>query len=405
MALRIRCRCGKALKISSKLAGKTVQCPACHAPFSISAERFRAAESLSKSPPVSGDTPSSTPKSQNDAIPLADDSPPPRPVIELETNPEPAALDDMLFADAHSQSDILDLKPTLELESTPLPATPVTDEPTFDVGYARDTAKAEGATRFNTVIAPQRPFKEDALLAFSYPVMNTDNAVRYGVMCISLAVPYAFFQLVAIPCLGLLVGGLLMCWIMSVFLNVISETGRGSDDLPTDTFSGGMYDSFLAPALNFIGAFALVLAPWVALIITGYLGLLPKFFLQLAPVWMSAGIFLFPMSLMLFAFEAPSVLLRPQLVISTIASTFLPYLAIWGLLLIVSAIWSVVFASNLIVSYLPGLSGLNTLATYFNSPVGAVLALFFEIYVMLVAMRLVGLYYLHFKKRFAFQME
>lgn len=405
MALTIRCRCGKALKISSTLAGKTVNCPSCNASFSISAEQFQAAESSFKSAQASDDTPSSTPDSSNDPIPLADDSPPPRPIIELENNPEPAALDDMLLADAHSKSDILDLKPTLEFESTPLPAMPVTDEPTVDVGYARDKAKAEGKAKYNTVITPQRPFKDDAILAFSYPVMNTENAVRYGVMCLSLSVPYVFFQLVAIPCLGLLVGALLFCWVVSVFLNVISETGRGSDDLPTDNFSGGMYDSLLSPALNFIGAFALVLAPWVVLIIAGYLGLLPKFFLQLAPVWMSVGIFLFPMSLMLFAFEAPSVLLRPQLVISTIASTFLPYLAIWGLLLIVSAIWSVVFASGLIVSYLPGLSGLTTLATYFNSPVGAVLAMFFEIYVMLVAMRLVGLYYLHFKKRFAFQME
>jgi hypothetical protein len=43
MALRIKCKCGKSLKISSKLADKKLLCPGCNRAFRIPAEKFKAA--------------------------------------------------------------------------------------------------------------------------------------------------------------------------------------------------------------------------------------------------------------------------------------------------------------------------------------------------------------------------
>lgn len=48
MALRVKCRCGKALNISAKFAGKKLACPNCKHPFRIPAERFAAAGQLDR---------------------------------------------------------------------------------------------------------------------------------------------------------------------------------------------------------------------------------------------------------------------------------------------------------------------------------------------------------------------
>ncbi len=43
MALRIKCKCGKSLKVSSKLADKKLLCPGCNRAFRIPAEKFKEA--------------------------------------------------------------------------------------------------------------------------------------------------------------------------------------------------------------------------------------------------------------------------------------------------------------------------------------------------------------------------
>lgn len=48
MAIRVRCKCGKALKIPSQLAGKKVSCPGCQKAFRIPIEKFQAAEARAR---------------------------------------------------------------------------------------------------------------------------------------------------------------------------------------------------------------------------------------------------------------------------------------------------------------------------------------------------------------------
>lgn len=45
MALRIKCKCGKSMKIPAELADKKLLCPGCKKPFRISAAKFQQAES------------------------------------------------------------------------------------------------------------------------------------------------------------------------------------------------------------------------------------------------------------------------------------------------------------------------------------------------------------------------
>jgi len=394
MAIRVRCSCGKSLKISSKHADKKIKCPACAKPFRVGSERFREAARRAQakrasSAAESAVAPSAQPVAGSDAQPDA----------------QPAALDDLLLADSHSQSDVLDLKPTIEMQATALPAVAVEQDAEVDMGYARDPEKRKSSvSKFNSVAAPQRSFWSDAAIAFVYPVMNANNAINYIILSLIVCVDLVF-DFIPLGIIGLMCSAIIFGWEVSVYLSVVGETGIGSDDLPANNLTGGMYDGVIRPALFFVGAFAIVLAPVALLVIFGAMGLVPDVVLDLSPVWLAAGIFLFPISLMLFAFEAPTVMFRPDLICTTIARTILPYLAIWALLLVVTGLMAGVKVGNFVLSQVPSLAGLEVITDLTNNIVGAVVLTFINVFLGLVAMRLVGLYYLHFKKRFTFKME
>jgi len=394
MAIRVRCRCGKSLKISSKFADKKIKCPACEKPFRVSAERFREAARRAQAKRASS-------AAESAVAPTA------QPVVGSDAQPDaqPAALDDLLLADSHSQSDVLDLKPTIEMQATALPAVAVDQEAEVDMGYARDPEKrSSSVSKFNSVAAPQRSFWSDAGVAFVYPVMNANNAINYIILSLIVCVDLVF-DFIPLGCIGLICSAIIFGWEVSVYLSVVGETGIGSDDLPANNLTGGMYDGVIRPALFFLGAFAIVLAPAAFLVIFGAMGLLPDVVVELSPVWVAAGIFLFPISLMLFAFEAPSVMFRPDLICTTIARTILPYLAIWILLLVVAALRTGLEFGNLVITHVPSLAGLEFVVDLSDMIVGAIILKFVAVYLWLIAMRLIGLYYLHFKKRFTFKME
>jgi len=191
-------------------------------------------------------------------------------------------------------------------------------------------------------------------------------------------------------------------WFCSLFFSVIQDCAAGSDDLPGVKLEGGWVDGILKPLFKFVGAFAIALAPAAVLTIFGTFGVLPKYTLLLTPVWAAVGIFGLPVCLLLFAFEAPGMLLRPDLMLLTIIRTFLPYLAVWLMLLLVAFSYVVATSAELLARI-----GLGSLAFNFSGTglvfQGVVSAA--ELYLSIAAMRIIGLYYLHFKQRFAIIME
>ncbi len=107
MALRVKCKCGKSLKVSSKLADKKVSCPGCQRPFRIPAAKFEArrAKAAASRRAASGSAGKSPARSRPPAPqPFNDPASAARAV--------PASLDDDLLNDLsgdydESQSDIL----------------------------------------------------------------------------------------------------------------------------------------------------------------------------------------------------------------------------------------------------------------------------------------------------------
>ncbi|HVP12442.1 MAG TPA: hypothetical protein VMV94_14800 [Phycisphaerae bacterium] len=112
MALRIKCTCGKSLKISSQLADKKLLCPGCKKAFRIPAEKFRKAESAASAAAAKA-PPAPAKKAPPVAKPKAE-APLPAPV-ELDLLPEKIdwSSGDLSVSQSDILSDIIpDAKPT-----------------------------------------------------------------------------------------------------------------------------------------------------------------------------------------------------------------------------------------------------------------------------------------------------
>jgi hypothetical protein len=422
MALRIRCKCGKALKISSKLAGKKLLCPHCKNPFRITAEKFKAAEAAAKRRAAAKRGAPHRPRP-----PAA----PPEPVrldiqpTSLDAYVQPANLDaawqpagrdpatDFQFA----HSGVLDDQTTdlLHPEGSigPPVAVPVGPPEPAAVGYAGEASKRESYRQNvggDAIQAPQRGFWADAFGAFVFPVMNKENAVTFGIIALVVSLPTLLTALIAplgfigfpLAVLAFLIGFLVFFWVLALYLSVVLDTAAGSDDLPTFRMDNGIIEDVLVPAFKFVGALLIVFLPGILLSMFLAFGAVPGWLGFLVPVWLVVGAFFIPMSLILFSFSAQSMLLRPDLVFLTIIRTILPYLSVWLMLLLVltarmAATSSALLAKVGLGQIIPDLTELGV--------VGGLVLQAIETYLMIVSMRIVGLYYLHFKKRFAIVME
>lgn len=422
MALRIKCGCGKQLTVSSKLADKRIACPACNRPFRIPLSRFESA-SPGKKRPSSKTNPASAVRSQDAfpaaalagtptpaARPLSSAAAPPPPIpteqpAPSEIDPTPASLDDELSqleisgVPVQSSTDVLTLRgeaPT-DLETG--------SQPAAGVGYARDrlTRTIPGRTSKVTEVVqgPTRGFWSDAFYCFVYPFGSAGNGITFAIV--------AVVSLISIPlgyagCLGAIGQLIIFGWLCSLYLSVVQETAVGSNDLPGIKMEEGFIDDIIKPALKFIGAFAVALFPAVIYTIALATGGLPGFMqsgLALF-VWMGLGFFLWPVFVMLFAFNALNMIYRIDLIFTTVFRTFGAYLCMWIMLLLVGFLYLLpilgfVFAAlglNLSAPKLPG-GGLEI------DVVMNVLNVYFSI----VAMRLIGLYYLHYKRKFTLLFE
>jgi hypothetical protein len=278
------------------------------------------------------------------------------------------------------------------------------------VGYAADPSRRNSYRQNvagDAIEGPKRGFWADAFTSFIYPVMSGGNVLNFAVIAFIslLPIPLAFVGMM-VPCYGLVlfVVGMVFVvgWLCSIFLSVVLDSAAGSDDLPSLSLKDGFVEDVLKPMFKFIGAYAIVFAPAAVLSIflawTGRGGAA----CVLVPIWLIAGAFLLPMSLLLFSFNALNMLLRIDLILLTIVRTILPYFSMWLMLLLVLVAYMLTVSADLLAqvgleSIAPNLAGLGI--------IGDVIITIIQTYLTLVAMRIVGLYYLHFKKRFAIVME
>jgi hypothetical protein len=462
MALRIKCKCGKSMKVSSALADKKLLCPGCKRAFRIPAEKFKRAAAT----PVPAPAPGPSASAKVSAAPSKPPAETPMPApVELDLLP--ANLDwsgDL----AVSRSDIFaglipdqkeapvpgssthvgltcplckrqyppqvkicincgfDLHTRTYLKTSLPPnaaaasaaAAAISAAPASAVSYgadrARPAASGSGRPDKDVIQRPKGSFWADASAAFGYPFRNTENGVTFFVIAVVVSLQVVLgwlseamgsFGTVVMSRLAPILCFIIRGWVYAVYLSVVRDTATGSADLPNLKMEDGFVEDVAKPFFKYLGAFACAFAPAAVYVILGVTDLLPKALSSDATllVLIAAGTFFWPMLVALFAFEAFDMLVRIDRILATIFRTFLPYVCLWAMLLLVGFTSVVPLAIRLAAAggFNIALPNLMTAA----GSLGALAGMLIDLYLSLVAMRLIGLYYLHYKKRFALVME
>ncbi len=402
MALRVKCKCGKVLAVSSKLADKRITCPGCKKPFLIPLAKFLSAEKPAAATVQRAASPTAArPQAGQTARgPVA-------------TNSAPADLEPVI-ADL---SGTIGVSPSgifgeIELDGSSaasfLPPAPVAVDvgDPVELSYAREhvssTMPAATSRQVSAAIeGPKRTYWSDALRSFVYPFSSGGNVANLIVISI--------ISLIVIPLhfagfYGLFGVFIIFGWVRAMYLSVVQDTAAGSDDMPGIKMEDGFLEDIIKPAFKYIGSYAVALLPAAAYTIGMATGLVPgamqSEFILLA--WIAGGIFLWPVFLMLFAFGALNMIHRVDLIFATIFRTIVPYLSLWLMLLLVGFLSTLPWLGDILDDLninitLPALPDLGL--------AGKIIYLILDVYFSIVSMRLIGLYYLHFKRRFAIVME
>lgn len=270
------------------------------------------------------------------------------------------------------------------------------------------------------VTDPTRSFWADAWLSFAIPFRARGRWILLIVLVWQLLLqlrnlsPVLWLPITAI---SIILSGLLTCWLYGLFLGTVAETCRGQDDLPSAIAEQPMSSvaDIIRPIFLFIASVAWVWLPlsiyaivyfWHGKVLGGTadLGLL-------AGLW-ALGVFLWPMTLLTIALHDLSFSpLRYDRQLLTIGQAFTQYLAIWPLLLLTLGMHLAILA----ILLPPGLISRVMLTATLPGPVQAVTAGLMivlnilgwplQTYLMLVSMRIIGLFYRHNKRHFAWVAE
>jgi hypothetical protein len=184
--------------------------------------------------------------------------------------------------------------------------------------------------------------------------------------------------------------------------------------MPELQMESGMFEDVVAPAFKFVLSLVIANTPTVVYFVLTEFEFLEPNPLVLA-VWAAFGIFFWPMVVLMLALGCWPMLLRPDRLLWTIVLSFSAYLAVWLALLPAFSIWLMGFARPVLMEL--GIE--DTLSDWWietavigggQYPWQALLVLILGVpllktYLTLVSMRIVGLYYLHFKHRFPFRLE
>ncbi|HKQ48841.1 MAG TPA: hypothetical protein VJZ71_12290 [Phycisphaerae bacterium] len=392
MALRVKCKCGKVLNVSSKLADKRISCPGCQRPFTIPLAKFSAA--------VKPGLPAVKPATSSAAA-----QPPPiihtahAPALKLAPHPAPEPV----IADLSGTIGLSSSGAIGEIQLEGLPAVShASAPPAVDVGdpvelsYARHssgTRTLPGRSGSDQIGGPKRGFWRDLGFAFAYPFSSAGNAIQ------TLVLVGVLFASQFICIISLLV----QAYVIAIYMNVISDTAAGHDDLKAAPLEDGFLDGLVKPWFYFVGSFLIAMSPGIAygaLVSTNAIASDTILF----GIWAALGAFLWPIIVLLLSLSSWSLLLRPDLILATIFRTIGPYLAIWAALLVTLGLRLLSSSGQQILTHF-GMRSSDFLGASFGIIGGAIIALAIDLYFTLVSMRMVGLYYLHFKHRFAFKLE
>lgn len=191
------------------------------------------------------------------------------------------------------------------------------------------------------------------------------------------------------PCIGQLALIIVFGWVFSFLFNVMLNAANGERDLPELTLMEGPVDTIVIPCFKCIAAFAVVSVPFVIYGVFNPAAVEndePSFW-----VIVGACLFFWPMAMLMVGIGGVSSFARVDLMIRTLIRTFLPYF-------LVCVLSAGAFAASWYIN--KSLTSSGGKASEHPIAVMCILQVL-ELYCWVLVMRFIGLYYHHFKSRFA----
>ncbi len=219
-------------------------------------------------------------------------------------------------------------------------------------------------------------------------ITNPGNLANIITLCVMGAVQ-SLLSFAA--CLGLVGSIIVNGWLCAYYFNIVLHAAGGEKDLPDMNFFDGWIDGIIFPLLKFIGVSALCMLPLIcyAILIMGGIGPTLDNPDEMVLLFVILGGLMFPMIMLMAAVGGLGALMHPVLILRTIFVTAVPYLVTCAL--VCGALIGSSLAADAVHSHQAG-----------KNPFGAsVLVSVASVYGMVVAMRMIGLYYHHFKHRFS----
>jgi hypothetical protein len=369
---RIRCpQCGARYNVGDSASGKRTTCKGC-------GQRFRIPEFPK---PASG---------------FADDT------LTL------APLDDSFAALEHGEK--VDAKPP------PPPVVSAAEAEASAISLAADSAAAYAPAEAGDEPLPAGTYGayfRDLRHSLAFPTRVGDLVTFLILWAI---VGTALCLLPAMGCLGFLVGLIVIGWYVAYQLNVAAGAAGGEEDLPDMALTGGWLDDIIYPFLKMLATYLVVYVPLLAYLIAT--GLIAKFttaapgmdFFALLQSTLGAkeeaiaigmvllGYFFWPILVLVVACGSVPAMFRIDLIATTIVRTLPAYAMCVAL---VYAAWFAPLVLDALRATEPDPLARPSMTDAFAGRLVDAALFGIDLYLMIFAMRAIGLYYHHFKSRFA----
>lgn len=195
------------------------------------------------------------------------------------------------------------------------------------------------------------------------------------------------------PCIGWLCILIIEGWVISFYFNTMLNAAGGRRELPELAVMDGWLDDIFIPLFKYLASWAIVLWPAIAygfFTVPALSG--PVFGTEhvVVLVLTGAGVFMWPMSLLLVGLGGVSSFARPDLIFRTLLRTFVPYVLTCLLACLAMGLFGFLMFG----------AGMTPGGQDHPAALEAILELV-NVYLWIIVVRFIGLYYYHFKDRFA----
>jgi hypothetical protein len=327
--------------------------------------------------------------------------PPPPPPSAAVRHTEGVSDGSNLYDDlqALSAGGVLEMKPAAPAVPDDMPPEAIPSG--ADIEYAAGEVAPPPATKVD-FLGYLRAIAQSALF-----MMQPGDIITF--VFLVLVVCIGDFLLIFVPGgLGLL--GAFVChgWYWAFMLNIVQDAAAGEEGLPTMSMTEGWWGDIFAPLLKMVLVTLVAFAPCIASALAAGM-LLPQFGAAAGTPLMSttsdalfitliaAGAALWPVLVLVIACGGPLAVFRLDLILMTIVKSFPAYVLMVSIVMIAIAIsfWQSLYEAIVGDSIFVGPWNLGRffLTMGMTNLVGT--------YCFIVVMRAIGLYYHHFKSRFA----